>query len=275
MLNSKIQLASEPCLTFNNRALLYGDTFSFELRGNSSKAFLYNQYYDYMIESLKMLKMDKFVLLKNSIFANDLELLLQKNRIYQGFSALVTVFRNISESPIQLNNSISILISVCPLDNQYYALNSVGLKVSVYKDFKLPDILLNWYRTPLFTPELLLSSQLKEQAVNDFLLINEADEIVKALDSNLFFVKDGNLIIPQNLANDSVKVFTDYIIGLAKKTNIPSAKMNVYESDLEELDEIFEVNQSFGIRWIVAYKEKRYYNKVSTRLLKSLNESLK
>ncbi len=131
MLNSEIIRSSEPCLFSDNRGILFGDTFSIELRGNSSKAFLSETHFDYLISVMKIMGMERPLFLKRSIFETDLELLLQKNRIYKGFSAMVSVFRSgTGFSRISNENTASVLISVEALPDEYYALNEKGLEAN-------------------------------------------------------------------------------------------------------------------------------------------------
>jgi branched-chain amino acid aminotransferase len=42
--------------------------------------------------------------------------------------------------------------------------------------------------------------------------------------------------------------------------------------DIETADEIFLTNAIEGIKWILAFKNKRYYNKISKILTEKLNE---
>jgi branched-chain amino acid aminotransferase len=42
--------------------------------------------------------------------------------------------------------------------------------------------------------------------------------------------------------------------------------------DLYECDELFLTNAARGIQWIMGFRNKRYFNKVSGRLVKMINE---
>ncbi len=274
MLNSEILLSAKPCLNHDNRGFLYSDSFSFELRGHSSKAFFADSYFDYMISILKLLKMERPVMLKKSIFATDLELLLQKNRIYKGFSAKVTVFRNSSEGKMAINNSASILVAVDSIENENYILSQKGLKLNILKNYSLPDFVFVSNHTSYFNQELLIASKLVESEVDDFFVTDLNGAIVKTLHSNVFFVKEGNLVIPERSVADSSKVFNSVIVETAKALKIPVVSWGIRKEDLYELDEIFLADIKNGITWVMGYSEKRYFHKVSTAMLKKLNEIL-
>src|SRR5690554_2638255 len=106
-LNSNILLSEKTFISPENRGLLFGDSFNFEIRGNSSKAFFENEYFDFFIYCIKKIRLERSILHRKSSLVTDLELLLQNNRIYKGFKARILVFRNDLET-----NSCSILMSV-------------------------------------------------------------------------------------------------------------------------------------------------------------------
>ena len=96
MLNGTIMPSDTPCLSYDNRGLLWGDSFTVKLRGNSCIVYDFRSNFQCickMAESMGMEAPDSF---KPKIFANDLLLLLRKNRIYKEFAATLTIFRNSS-----------------------------------------------------------------------------------------------------------------------------------------------------------------------------------
>ena len=64
------------------------------------------------------------------------------------------------------------------------------------------------------------------------------------------------------------------IFNLLKELNIEITERNVKESDLEISDEIFLTNVVNGISWVGGYKQIRYYNNLSKKLTKKLNQNL-
>ena len=64
------------------------------------------------------------------------------------------------------------------------------------------------------------------------------------------------------------------IFNLLKELNIEITERNVRESDLEISDEIFLTNVVNGISWVGGYKQIRYYNNLSKKLTKKLNQNL-
>ncbi len=274
MINGEILPANKPCLFANNRGLKYGDAFTIALRGNSSKVFLFDQNYELFIKSMEKLKMIVPVLFKKSIFETDIELLLQKNRIYQGFKAEVTVFRNASETKLSNDNTVSILITVKKTEKEWFQLNSKGLKIDIADWFYIPDFISKNNIISIFSEELLLSNNLHFADADQWLLTNEKKIILRTADAVLFCVKGKSVYIPKTILPNYYKVFANFVLGILQKLDYQIYKADITDSDLAEFDELFLVDPVNGIRWCLAYKEKRYFHKTSENLLDSINERL-
>ncbi|HOZ30118.1 MAG TPA: aminotransferase class IV [Bacteroidales bacterium] len=272
MLNGEILPASKPCLSHLNRGLLYADDFSFDMRGNSSKAFFADRYFEYFIRTMSILKMEKPLLLKKSIFETDMELLLQKNRIYKGFTAKISVFRNDSEDFITDNNTTSILISVNSYPEESYQALKIGLKVDVLKNYSVPDHVFNSGFTPYFCEEMFLNSHLDEFGLDELFISNSKSNIVKTISSNLFLVKDNKLFVPESIPENSNKIFSEIVIDAARSLKVLVFPKSIKKEDLLTAEEIFCADVKNGIRWVLAYRERRYYQKLSSALIKKINE---
>ena len=269
MLNRKILAANEPCLYYNNRGLVFGDAFSFQVRGNSSKSFFLNDNYQYLITTAEKLKMKIPENYKVFCLETDIELLLQKNRIYKEFSARITVFRNDD------TNFASILISVEALQNEYYSLNETGLKISTCENYNINQNLLkhNHYFTPV--EEVLLKQQIQNSNIDNLLITDENDNIIKTCDSNVFFVKDNHVFVPKEFINDSNKMFSEYILKIVSELNIKFSRIDIKTKDIKDLDEIFIVNPIIGINWVLAHGEKRFFRNISIKIVEKLNKTLR
>lgn len=272
MLNSEILTTSKPCLSYDNRGLLYADAFNFEIRGNSSKIFFLDYYFNFLITAIRQLKMERPLLLKKSIFATDIELLLQKNRIYKGFKGKVAVFRNSSSDKLSEDNSVSILISVEAVDSERYVLNNKGIKINVLKNYFLPDYTFVSSYSPYYNSELLLMPFLKQNEYDDLLITDLNRNIVKSINSSVFFVKDGDLIVPERIPVNSNKIFSDIVISVARKMNINVIEQDVKSEDLYGFDELFFADIVNGIRHTIGIGEKRFLHKFALNILKSINE---
>lgn len=273
-LNGKLLSATEPCLSHNNRGLLFGDSFNFNCRGTSSKVFFYDMYFELILRQLEKMQMKIPKLFKPEIFKTDIELLLQKNRIYQGFELNICIFRNCSESYHVKDNSISILLSVKELPDQYFQLNQKGLLIDIYEDFLFPDELLSWYNTPVYSPDMLLINT-QSSSYDNYILLNKDKLPQKAIDSELLFFHNNTFILPTSRQVQTLNIFTELISEIANKNNIKVNFTNVHIKDIVKMEEIMLFNPVAGIQWVVGFKQKRFVNKMSTTLNSEINKLAK
>jgi branched-subunit amino acid aminotransferase/4-amino-4-deoxychorismate lyase len=267
MLNGDIMPADKPCLMHNNRSILYADSFSFTLRGNSSKAFFLEEYFDFLLRAVKSLNFERTLSLRKAGFAIDLELVLQKNRIYKGFKADITIFRNSDGS-----DKCSVLIVPEALPDEYYVQPQKGLSVLVYKKFVLPEYIFESEITPIYSKEFFIAREIEHAEIDDFLLCDVNEKIIRSTKALVFFVKEGNLILPTRLPVNSSSVFAAVVEKAAILCGVPVVRWDVSEKDLYDLDEIFIGDVVNGLVSVRGYKEKRFYNKVAARIQKQIND---
>jgi branched-chain amino acid aminotransferase len=62
------------------------------------------------------------------------------------------------------------------------------------------------------------------------------------------------------------------VIQIAQANKIAVYEISVMQNVLLGADELFLTNTISGIRWIVAYKQKRYFSDTAKRLVQKLNE---
>lgn len=274
MLNGEILPTSKPCLSHLNRGFLYADAISFDLRGNSSKAFFTDKYFDFLISTMSRLKMERPLLLKKSIFETDIELLLQKNRIYKGFTAKVSVFRDDSETFLATKNSASLLISVDSFPEESYQVLETGLRIDILKNYSLPEFVFKSDLAPYYNEEMFLSSHLEEFELDEIFITDAKAYITKSIYSNIFFIKENKLFAPERIPENSNKIFADIVTDAARNLKILVLRKSIKKEDLLSADEIFCADVKNGVRWVLAYGERRYYHKLSTAIIKQINSMI-
>jgi len=99
-------------------------------------------------------------------------------------------------------------------------------------------------------------------------------QIVEAISSNIFAVKNGVLYTPP-IADGCVEgVMRKRIIEIAQTNKIAVYENSIMQNVLLGSDELFLTNSINGIKWVVAYKQKRYFNTTSKKIIELLNKSI-
>ena len=159
-------------------------------------------------------------------------------------------------------------------DHTGYELNNKGLYISISREiWKSVSSLSNcslgsemYWNT---------SSILKDSNIDELVVLNNEDHIIEAPRSNIYLVKNAMIkgaSIHHGAYADITKPLLLKIFATLKITYDETEGLT--EQDLKEADEIFLVNALDGIRWIIGFEGKRYFNqttrKINNLFIKSL-----
>ena len=258
-------------LSFDNRAFKYGDGLFETIRVANKSILFYKEHITRLFYGMKLLKIsfnsDK---LKHQL-EKSIILLLNANKHFAGARIRITVYRDSKGLYTPEDNNFSFIIESTELKSEKFILNKKGIKIGLFKDVRLRYTEFSSIKTLNSLPYILAGIYKKENNLDDCLLLNSMNMIVEAISSNLFLVKD-NILITPSLAEGGINGITkNIIIDIALKnkfTLIEDAEL--HETDILNADEIFLTNSISGIIWVGAYKNKRYYNKISKRFINKL-----
>ena len=259
MLNGTIMPSDTPCLNYDNRGLLWGDSFTVKLRGNSCIEYDLKNYFQCICKMLESVGMETDDSFKPKIFANDLMLLLKKNRIYKEFCATITFFRNSSStSKLADKNTFSSLVSVESLPHEFYSINKDGIFTDVFDSSKLITEIAN----PNFSYELISGKILAENELDDLIVTDNDGNYRRSLYSDIFFLKDKSLIYASDPENVSINaVFSSRIMQIASgKLGMKIYQSEVNRSKLKGVEGMFLADPVNGIRWVVGLGRERFYS---------------
>lgn len=265
--------AGDPSLYHNNRAFCYGDALFETIHANGTRLQFFSEHYNRLNEGMKTLRMDQSTP-GEDILERDLIRLLNKNHMYKGVRIRLSVFRNTGGFYSPTDNSVSYMAEAIPLEHDHYTLNHKGLKTEVFNRLsKQADMLSN-----LKTANSLLYIHAgifkSEQKLDDCFIINTEGRLIEAISSNLFIIKDSRLYTPPLDEGCVAGIMRSQILRIAGNEGIGCMESPITEEDLLAADECFLTNAVSGIRWVIAFRNKRFYNKTSRLLTASLNREL-
>ncbi|MBP7076503.1 MAG: aminotransferase class IV [Bacteroidales bacterium] len=272
MLNGAFLPAENPCIMPGNRGMLYGEVVWQTMRGASSKVFFFDAYFEHLCDEMNMKGIPLPALFSSKIVEHDIFLLLQKCRIYRGSLVRITVFRNENDSFFyQADSPVSVLIEAENHPDQHYLLNETGLRMAAFEDILYPSV------KPVFTASYQalgftgIEKYIRLLNANNVFLVNDEGNIFQAPDANVMFIKDNDLFIPSERYLYSTDVLCGYVENAAEKIGLSvSRDSEIQPRDLLNFDEVLLIDSIHGIRWVQAFGEKRFYNRVATKLTSAL-----
>lgn len=260
-------------LSVNNRSFRYGDALFETIHANGREVQFFEKHFERLKHGMKKLKMNIPNTFNELKIKHEISGLLSRNKLFQGARVRLSIYRNEGGLYTPKTNETSYIIEAERLDDEVYVLNKKGHKIDIFSE--IPKTI-NYFSELKSSNSLLyvLAGIFKsENKLDDCLLINENKNITEAVSSNIFIVK-GNSIYTPSLDEGCIPgIMRDTILDISSNLGfIVFDDCILIQSDLLQADEIFLTNAIAGIRWVVAFQEKRYYNKVSQQLIKELNK---
>ena len=219
--NGEQLLSTAPVLTATNRSFIYGDGVFETIRCRNSHPLFFEKHYQRLRRALYHLKINLSSEYTEEYFRHEIYRLLQRNRIYNGAKIRLSVFRKEGGLYTPSQDNSDFIIIADSLDSEIFEINEKGLKLGVYTDNYKSLSTFSAYKTSNALINVLAGKWKKENGFDDCLLVNAAGDLVEAVSSNVFFVKNNKLLTPAVEAGCVDGTMRRNIMELAVKNKIP------------------------------------------------------
>ena len=271
--NGEFYLSGEKSLSHTNRAFAFGDALFETIHCLGTSPQFFQNHWLRLTKGMEILKMksDKDFIKEN--LRSYIEKLLNRNRIFKGARIRLTVFRDEGGLYTPERDSISWLIESSALAIEKYELNHKGLHIDIYDGVHKPINILSNLKTTNTLLFVLAGIYGKENKLDDCLVLNQFGRITESISSNIFLLLDEKLITPPLSEGCIAGTMRHTIIELANQLGYVVEERGILEKNLFEAEEIFITNAIQGVRWVAAYKDRRYFNFVARKMIVALNEA--
>ncbi len=271
--NGNILQQTDASLSINNRGFNYGDAVFETIKVSHSKILFWEDHYFRLMASMRIIRMEipmSFTLefLENEI----LKLIETSNQSQKTVRVKLVVFRDSDGLYTPITNDVSYLITTKELNADFYQLDDVSYRVDLYKDHYLSPSLLSTLKSNNRLINIIGGIYAKENILDNCLLLNTNKNVVEALNSNIFLVKE-KLIKTPPLTDGCIKgVMRKQIMEIIKlmpEYIIEEKPISPFE--LQKADELFLTNVITGIQPITNYRKKQFSTSFSKNVLAKLN----
>lgn len=260
-----------------NRAFLYGDAVFETLKTLDGKILFAEDHYFRLMASMRILRMEIPVVFTQEYLEEQVKSLLSAmDNAHASYRVRITCYRKNGGKYTPQNRSIDYIISAEPVNTTVYTMDNNDYEVEIYKDFHVSKHLLSTLKTTNKLVHITASIFAEENNYQNCLLINDEKNIIEAIQSNIFLVKD-NIISTPKLEDGCLNgIMRKQIIQLIEKAeNLVLEERSISPFELQKADELFLTNTIQGIQPITKYRKKSYQNIVSTQLLGMLNAKVR
>lgn len=270
--NGNIIDAKQPVFTASNRAFRYGDAIFETIRVMGGEILHFEKHLKRLQRSMDLLGM----LPHDDLTFHNLYLsfrhLDQVNNLKGNGRVRLEIFRNDGGLYTPQTNEVSYLIEATPLIPLQYTMNDTGIRIDIYTEIQKPLSKLSNLKSSNALYYVMAGLHNRKTGGGDCLVLNTHGRIAEAISSNIF-LHSGNKVLTPSLEEGCVSgVMRESIIE-----HLASKGMKVIETSIEvehllTANEIFLTDVIHGIRWVSAFRKKRYFNNFSKKLLEELQE---
>lgn len=186
-----------------------------------------------------------------------------------------SLFREDGGRYAPITNNAAYLVESESLDQGFFDLNYKGLLIDLYPEIRKPANMLSSLKSINAQLYVLASIYKRDKDLGDILIMNEKGFVAEASSSNIFLVKSGRLITPAPDQGAVEGIMQQVVCRLATDNDILVKACPVSPDDLLAADEIFLTNAIQGIRWVMGFRQKRYYNNFSRKMMALLNDQVR
>jgi branched-chain amino acid aminotransferase len=272
--NDEFILANQPVLSVANRGFKYGDGVFESMRMSNGKLKYAEQHAARLGEGMKALKMDGSTLLDDYFLKQKTAELAKKNKYKGNARFRLSVYRDADGLYTPDTNKSGYVLESSVLPETDYQLNKKGLIIDVYDELSKPINKLANHKTSNALIYVMAGLYKKQHRLDDVFMLNQNGFLCESMSSNLFVVYDKQIYTPALSEGCVAGVMRDVVMDLAKSNDISIIEAQLNPEVLKEAEEVFVSNAVAGIRWVMGYGRKRYFNENAKMLSALLNAAV-
>lgn len=270
------KILNQQDIQFNTikRAINFGDGFFETIRIANGDVLFIESHLKRIFKALKILKISNSENFNSEIIKAKIKELLLHNKIDSGGRVKIYFFRSGLGTYLPVTNEISFIIECFHLENNLYQLNKKGFLVDIFYDYQKQINNLSAFKTSNSLLYVLASIYANDNDLNDTLILNEKKYIIESSNSNIFLFLKDSIITPALNSGCIAGIMREEIIKIINFLDIKIIERDITLEDLMNSKEIFLTNVISGINWVGGYKKTRYYNTLSKKIIKELNNKI-
>ncbi|GAA3618097.1 aminotransferase class IV [Flavivirga jejuensis] len=270
-------LEENAILSIGNRGYNYGDALFETIKTSFGKILFWEDHYFRLMASMRIMRMEIPMNFTMEYLEEQIIDTLESSDLLKASARVkLIVHRNEGGLYAPNSNDVSFIISVKPIQDDFYILQDGFYEVDLFKDYYVSPSLLSTLKTNNKALHVVGSIYAKENNLNNCLVLNTNKHVIEALNGNVFVVKE-NIIKTSPISDGCLKgVMRKQLIDIIG--NIPDYEIvedSISPFELQKADEIFITNVIVGIQPVTKYRKKVYINEVSKKLLQKLNVKIR
>ncbi len=270
-LNGKLIPSEAPIFTVANRSFRYGDSLFETIKCAHGMPLFLEGHLQRLYSGMEFLNFDWSDQLLKSVINEEIIRLLVRNRHKDGARVRLTVYRADGGRYTPETNEINVLIESDSDANEFY-LNKEGKTIAIFDEVFKPIDAFNSMKSANALLFVKAGLAKKKHQVDEMIILNSKGLVCETISSNLFLVIHNRLITPPLTEGCLPGTMRQNILALAPNLGLEVLETPVGVNAFEQAEEVFYSNAISGVSWVLGYEKKRYFHKVSAKIIEELNQ---
>lgn len=276
MINHNGELKAVNALIFSsqNRGFLFGDAVFETIRFSQNHLHFWEDHYFRLMAAMRIFRMPIPMSFTPEFLAQECLRVAEAQSVSApSWRIRLTVYRSDGGTYLPTSKDVNYIIDAKPLEDSLYTAKE-NYKVALFKDYYVQKSMLSNLKSTNKSLNVIGSIFMREQGLDNGILVNDDKEVVEFLNGNLFIVEDGKLRTPPLSSGCLDGIMRKQILRTAKKLGISCKEDNISPFVLQQVQEIFMVNSVVGVQPVSTYRRTEYENTLGLELQKALNDSV-
>lgn len=269
--NDQFIAIDQAILTAKNRGFRYGDGLFESMRMSGGKLKFAELHADRLQAGMNALKMEGGILFDDYFLKQKTAELCKRNKLKDNVRFRLSVYREGDGLYTPDSNKSGYVLEAGPLATGGYELNKKGLIINVYDEITKPINKLSTYKTSNSLLYVMAGLYKQQNRLDEAFILNQHGFLCESISSNVFVIYDKQIYTPALSEGCIAGVMRNVVMKVAKTNQIPVIEAQINPEVLNEADEVFITNATSGIRWVMGYGKKRYFNEITKSLSSLLN----
>jgi branched-chain amino acid aminotransferase len=271
--NNKLYTNEQNVISNESKAFRYGVSVFETMKWANGQIVFFDQHVERLFAAANALQITIPKLFTAPIILIHIKKLVEKNSLDTARVRL-TIFNGNGGLFDPNDDTFNVLIETYTLSQTEYKLNENGLDLCIYDEIYKPINFLSAYKTGNHLLYVFAAQYAKSQKCNEAIICNQNQQICETTISNLYILKDNQIITPP---------VTDGCINGVLRNKLLELNPNIQEQNITKemvlaADAVFISNTIKGIQWVKKVEHISYsFDKVATvanKLISSINEEI-
>ena len=268
--NGKFINDSNAVVSVNNRSFRYGDGCFETMKIISGKLLMADYHFERLFLSLKLLQFDVPSFITPTYLHTQILELTKRNKHQKLARIRLTIYRGEGGLYDPQNLVPNFIIQSWVLNPTNNIFNENGLVIDVFEGAKKVCDNYSAIKSNNYLGYAMAALWVKQQQLNDAVLLNPYNRIADATIANVFMVKEGMVKTPSLNEGGINGIMRRNLLEKLPEIGIPVEETTLSVEELLMADEVFLTNSIYGIRWVKQLKEKKYSSNITSLISKKI-----